>query len=316
MSEWLLDGLSDGVEHPGAVLIVDQTIPQDSHCLVSPQPHEPVWLVDLFLRHRRDTADNLAEITEVEGVVGLCWGRLQVVLNLLVDLERGIHNLSLQGGALRRELTHSEEPSQNRSEDAFHGFVFEECEANNVEMPLHTRRDVGLARSGEPHCADEHGIDERSERMLVILQIVPSLLLHHLSQDFDGRLRTELLELWHVQIVDKDDHLHAEPSAKDSLPSLLKFAIDDVLHLVAAGLGREANLYGAEFLSRQLAEQDILNIFGFPCTGWPAEKSWDFVLDAVLLNEAVADRINRCHNNILRDGVSREVVNLIPICEV
>lgn len=109
-------------------------------------------------------------------------------------------------------------------------------------MPLQSRSDVGLACSREPHSTDEHGVNECSEWMFVILQIVPPTLLHHLSQDFDSRLRTEFLELRHVQIVNKDDHLHAESGTKDSLSSLLEFSIDDILHLVAASLCRETNL--------------------------------------------------------------------------
>ena len=109
-------------------------------------------------------------------------------------------------------------------------------------MSLHTGCDTRFATTWRSHSANKHSIDECAEGMLVISQLIPSTLVKHLTQDLDRRLSTVLFDLGHVEIIDKDHDLMAKTSTKYAISSLLKFTIDDVLHLVATSLGRESNL--------------------------------------------------------------------------
>ena len=109
-------------------------------------------------------------------------------------------------------------------------------------MPLQTWRDFGLATTWGSHRANQHRIDESSEWMLGIFQVVPATLVEHLAQDFNGRLRTVRLDLWHIEIIDEDDNLLAHTCTENAGTPLFKSAIDDVLNLVAACLRGESNL--------------------------------------------------------------------------
>lgn len=72
--------------------------------------------------------------------------------------------------------------------------------------------------------------------MLVVLSIIPTFLILKLSQDLNWWLRLEE-DLWHVEIINKDNALHSESWTEVVFSSLVKFHINDVLNLVAMSLG-------------------------------------------------------------------------------
>jgi|LakMenEpi03Aug12_release.lakeMendotaPanAssembly.Ray.scaffolds.fasta_scaffold1198429_1 hypothetical protein len=73
--------------------------------------------------------------------------------------------------------------------------------------------------------------------MLVIFAIIPASLVHELTQDFDWWLCTILFNLRHIQIINKDDSSFWVRRSENTLSSLFKLRINDVLHLVAVSLG-------------------------------------------------------------------------------
>lgn len=52
---------------------------------------------------------------------------------------------------------------------------------------------------------------------------------------------TDLLESRQVDIVNENDHIHADRRAKVTLPPTHDFAVDEILRLVGRRLGRERN---------------------------------------------------------------------------
>jgi hypothetical protein len=86
--------------------------------------------------------------------------------------------------------------------------------------------------------------------MLGILEVVPTLLVHHLTEDLNWGLGSILLNLGHIQVINEYDSLLIKFWTKDTCSSLLKLAIDNVLHLVTLGLSGESNLNdsGVDFL--------------------------------------------------------------------
>lgn len=118
-------------------------------------------------------------------------------------------------------------------------------------MSLESRCDERLATAGRTHRGNYHEVIEVLEWVLVILTIIPAALVHELSQDFNRWLGTVLLDFWHVQIIHENDTAFREGGTKDSSPSLLERAFNDVLHLVAVSLGRVADKIGFEMVSMQ-----------------------------------------------------------------
>ena len=99
--------------------------------------------------------------------------------------------------------------------------------------------------------------------MLGIFQVVPTTLIEHLAQDFNGRLRTVRLDLRHVEIIDEDDNLLAHTCTENASTSFFKSAIDDVLHLIAACLRGKSNLNTLVLVliwSVKLIVEDILDV--------------------------------------------------------
>ena len=184
-------------------------------------------------------------------------------------------------------------------------------------MPLHAGSDLGLATTWRAHRANQHGVNECAERMLVVLEIVPAALVEHLAKNLDGRLRSVLLNLRHVQIIDEDDDFLAVASTEHAGSPLVKFAINYVLNLVAMGLGRETNLDGdvlGSFQSLvQLVHEHVLDVGRLACAGRANEQCWNLVDDAELLDVTVSLRVHRRYDDVLHLGIFAEVVDVFLV---
>ena len=101
-------------------------------------------------------------------------------------------------------------------------------------MAKKPRGDRVSAAARRTHRRRELHVDELSHRELG--PIVPSLVIHKLTEELDGRLRAVLLQLGHVQIVDEDDGALADRRSEDTLTSLVELRVDDVLNLVGVCL--------------------------------------------------------------------------------
>ena len=96
--------------------------------------------------------------------------------------------------------------------------------------------------------------------MFAVLSIIPTALVHKLSQDLNWRLSTVLLNLWHIQVIDKDYTTFRIRWCEYTLSSLLQLRIDNVLYRIAMGLSRESNFDGFELIFGQLGQENILNV--------------------------------------------------------
>ena len=183
-------------------------------------------------------------------------------------------------------------------------------------MTLQTWRDLRLATTWWAHSTDEHGVHEGTERMLVILQIVPATLIEHLAEDLNGGLCAVLLNLRHVEIIDEDDDLLAHAGTEYTSSALLKLVVNDFLNLVAAGLSGETDLneliLGFIF-SVQLVHKNVLDINGLARACGTDEERRYLVNDTELLDEAVTDSVNGCDDDLLDFSIFAEVIYLILV---
>ena len=201
-------------------------------------------------------------------------------LDLLVHLESSLYDLRVERCDLAGECARSEEPLQDGAVDRLHRIVVEEGEGDDVQVSLHTWCDLGFTTAWRSHGADKHRIDKGTEGVLVVLEIIPTTLVEHLTQDLNGRLRSILLDRGHIEIIDKDDDLLAKTSAEYASTSLLELSIDNVLHLVAASLGGEADLDRLVFdcvFRVQLVHEHVLNVDRLASTSWADVESGDLV---------------------------------------
>lgn len=130
-------------------------------------------------------------------------------------------------------------------------------------MTLHARSDVSFTTTWRTHGANEHSVDELTEWMLVVSQVIPSTLIQHLAKNLDRRLSTVLFDLGHVQVIDENDDSLAKAGSEYTSAALFKLVVNDILDLVAVSLGREADLNELELdlvASIQLVHQHVLDV--------------------------------------------------------
>lgn len=76
----------DSIHHPQAVVVINETITEDTSNLVGPQSSRHIRVSQLLLRAKANTTDYLTHITQVECVMRFQRRWFQVVLDLLVNL--------------------------------------------------------------------------------------------------------------------------------------------------------------------------------------------------------------------------------------
>lgn len=94
---------------------------------------------------------------------------------------------------------------QDGGEDLRDGLAIELVAVHHVEVPHETRRNAGPSSTRRTKCCKDKDVFYLHE--LLILAIVPTLVVHELSQQFDRWLSTVFLLLRHVQIINKDNVL-------------------------------------------------------------------------------------------------------------
>lgn len=71
LSEWGSGNVFDSIEHPHSVIIVDESITENSCSLMCPQSKARVSLVQCFVSWHCHTTNNLRDISQVESVMRL-----------------------------------------------------------------------------------------------------------------------------------------------------------------------------------------------------------------------------------------------------
>jgi len=103
-------------------------------------------------------------------------------------------------------------------------------------MTLISWRDKSLTTAGGSHSVHNNSVNHVTERMLFVLVVVPTALSHILSEDLNRGLCTVSLNLRHVKIIDEDNTLHTHTGSKNTTSNLVKFAINNILNLIATSL--------------------------------------------------------------------------------
>jgi len=99
-------------------------------------------------------------------------------------------------------------------------------------MTLHSLSDIALATSWWAHGRHKDDVLDLHEGLFFLGSVIPSLMIHPLTQDFNRRLGSIGLLLGHVEIIDEDNETLSSRRAVDTLSSLFKLLIESILGLV------------------------------------------------------------------------------------
>ncbi len=61
------------------------------------------------------------------------------------------------------------------------------------------------------------------------LPVIPSFMVHPLSDNFNGRLSTVHLQCWHVEIIDEEHKFFTKWRTKYPFTTFIKFRINNIL---------------------------------------------------------------------------------------
>mmetsp|Transcript_43578 Transcript_43578/g.42079 ORF Transcript_43578/g.42079 Transcript_43578/m.42079 type:complete len:230 (+) Transcript_43578:847-1536(+) len=204
-----------------------------------PQLYHVIFVPDGLWRGFGDSLEDLADISQVVGVMRLGWGGSEPFEDGFVGHEGGrdeavLHVLDRLGvGGVR---VRDEEPLHDIGEYMGQALMGVRLNIEHIKVPDVSGGDVISASSWGAHGRDElDGLDV-SELPLLGVDVVPPAVVHPLPQELDRRLSPVDFLLGHVQIVHKDHSLLAQRRPIDALPPLLSLPINDPLRLIGTGL--------------------------------------------------------------------------------
>mmetsp|Transcript_13697 Transcript_13697/g.27719 ORF Transcript_13697/g.27719 Transcript_13697/m.27719 type:complete len:749 (-) Transcript_13697:6644-8890(-) len=198
-----LHDVAHRVVQPLAILVVDQAIAEDAATLVDPQAHELVQLVGLDAAGLEHALEHLGQITQVEGVVRLLRRGQQVLGDRVVQLDGRVHHLPDIRLDLLAEV--SQPLPADGPEDGSLRSVDELGVSDLGEVPKETGSDGLPSASRRSHCANESDVKDLNEGQgSLVSAIVPTAVVHPLSQELDRGLRKVFLPHRHVHVIHED----------------------------------------------------------------------------------------------------------------
>lgn len=176
-------------------------------------------------------------------------------------------------------------------------------------MALQSRSDCCPATSWRPHGGYEEHVLNLVEWFLLRFAVVPSLVIHVLTEEFKWWLRAVFFLLWHVQVVDEDGVFLAHRWSINALSSLVKLLIEVVLRLICRGLRREGHGKRKELL-RHFIGNKLRGVNRFTSSSWPWTQNVLSVGEQKSAQILHTNGVIRGHDNLLErrfdvDFVSR-----------
>lgn len=146
-------------------------------------------------------------------------------------------------------------------------------------MPDITHRDNVSATNRREHSS--HKIDSAKVFEFLGVKVIPSSVVHPLSQEFDWRLSSIFFFLRHVEIVNKDDYFVSSffrPILALTTTSA-DFAIDESLDLVGVGLSRKGSVEEGIIGVIVVEDELVGDIDGLAGSGGSAKENMEVIFD-------------------------------------
>jgi hypothetical protein len=181
-----------------------------------------------------DALEDFRDVSQVVGVVRLGRRRLKPALDFRVCDDSRLHNAILKAfHALSPRLLGftAKHPVHHLTKDLLLGCARVGFNVEDVVVPHVAVGDWVSANAWRTHCSAELHILNKLE-FFFPNDVVPSAVVHPLTEQFDWRLRTPFLPAWHVQVVNENDILLAWRRTEAALLPPVHAAVDDILGLV------------------------------------------------------------------------------------
>ena len=208
---------------------------------MEPQPCELVFVLASDCRGLGDALEHFGQVPQVVSVMGLGRGGPELFLDSLEYVNGGVNNLLFEFHNGIRELLGHQEP--------LHDHVINDLQRlDSKGLHVYFRKvpEVSLSYMVAANSRGAHGCYELDllaalEVLAVfVVEFIPTARVHPLSQQLDGRLRSVLLLLRHVQVIHEDDHPPVL-SRHIALPPLFQLRLHEFLCLFGGSLSAESN---------------------------------------------------------------------------
>lgn len=215
-----------------------------------------------------------------------------------------------------RLLESLEEEIHQLDEDLFNGVLVKLGVHQQVVVSHLSSRDHRSSGAGKAHTGEHDNVFQVHPYQL--LTVVPPLVIHVLSKDFDGRLGSIFFLLGHIEIIHEDDTLLSDRGAIEPFSSLFHLTVNGVLGLISGGLCGEGE---GDVLERvpHSVDQQIIGILRLAGSSGTHAHHMVVVFKQSLHQEDISSGVNRGDHDFMILGASwnREVLNgLVPGLEL
>lgn len=158
-------------------------------------------------------------------------------------------------------------------------------------MPQISHADGVAAAHWRQH--GRHKVNSLEIPQFLCIEIIPSSVVHPLSQQLDRRLRSKYLLLGHVQVINEDHNLSLA-SVRPVLtftPSGADLAVDKSLDLVGVGLSRKGCGQVGIVVVVVVGVELVCHVDGLACTSGADEQGVHVVLDVDMQEVVVTDAV-------------------------
>jgi len=231
--------------------------------------------------------------------VGLCGSGSELSLDLLVNLNRWTNKIITHGlntSGVWNLGVWAEHPIHNILVDRVHWRDAVWLDVENVEVTGVPVCDWRTASTGRAHSSYETDLCCLAEVFIDLCEIVPTTVIHPLSEQFDWWLGAVSLRLGHVEIVNKNNAMLAERRAVNTLPLLLHGAVNDALSLECGCLGWETQGDSHVLLILEVFFEFWENSDRFTSSGGANNQGMLFFREEVIHKPPDTDAVN-CRNN-------------------
>jgi len=179
--------------------------------------------------------ENLGDISQVEGVVGLARSWLhRTIQYLVIDLKLCLDKLRQDCSNIITET--GKEGLNNSCEDNVDSSEVHLSVGNDVEVALKTLSYNGTTTTRGTHCRDKNNVNDGEPWLFFVITIIPATKVHKLTKKFNWWLSSILFFLGHVKIINEANEFLSKRGSPAVLSAFLKLGLQVVLSLISRSL--------------------------------------------------------------------------------
>mmetsp|Transcript_14252 Transcript_14252/g.27759 ORF Transcript_14252/g.27759 Transcript_14252/m.27759 type:complete len:238 (-) Transcript_14252:7532-8245(-) len=188
---------------PTLVLFVDELVTHDTLNFVVPQLNNRMVFLCNFCWRKQYTLEHAGEITHVKDIVKLAGSGQHFCFAFVPELNSSTsESFNIFFGGRARQFS-----PQHRSINVINGGLRWRSHVEDKEVALETSGDIITPTSGVAHCSDESNVfDCHALTTLVFLEEVNASFFDHLTDNFQSRLVTPVVDFRHRDVIQENGH--------------------------------------------------------------------------------------------------------------